>query len=265
MQSLWKPVVGFEGLYEVSSEGEVRSVDRWLTTRRGARIFRKGVSMTPRIGKSGYLYINLYRDSLSFTKKVHRLVAEAFCPNPRGAVQVNHVDGQKLNNLAENLEWVTASENTRHAVANGLNAPQSGELSHRSSIKNSDVDKIRAKILEGVPLEEVARTFGVTRAVVSGIKSGRRWAEIGEPSLRDACINSRFRVKNHPRTKLSSEDVLRIIDLLSSHVTTRRIARMFGVGAMTITNINTGSTWSHIRPTDGSSPPYNKRFKNKRL
>lgn len=76
--------------------------------------------------KKGYLVTDLYRDSKRVTKRVHRLVAEAFVPNPEKKPQINHIDGNRHNNAASNLEWVTAGENTAHAWNNGLSKPSFG-------------------------------------------------------------------------------------------------------------------------------------------
>lgn len=99
----WRPVVGFEGRYEVSNQGRVRSL---LRRRRPIlRLFTK---------PEGYVHVCLLDHGRQCTRYVHRLVAEAFCPQVDGD-QVNHLDGDKGNNRADNLEWCTPAENSRHA------------------------------------------------------------------------------------------------------------------------------------------------------
>jgi len=104
----WKEVRDTFGLLEVSNEGRVRS------NMRDGRILKA----TP--DKKGYLrlHVTIKRERRSY--KVHRLVAEAFIPNPENKPQVNHIDGNKANNAASNLEWVTNIENSYHAIDNGL-------------------------------------------------------------------------------------------------------------------------------------------------
>lgn len=124
MREEWRPVVGYEEDYEVSSTGRVRSIDRMRQTTgrygetRTSHI--KGVEKKLLDSWDGYLETHLqhtengkHRD---YYARVHRLVAEAFIPNPENKPQVNHKDGNKKNNHVENLEWVTEAENTQHAV-----------------------------------------------------------------------------------------------------------------------------------------------------
>ena len=98
---VWKPVVGYEGLYEISNLGRVKSLIR-------------GIIRKQRLNK-GYMYIGLHKDGVEKMCKVHRLVAEAFIPNPKNKSDVNHKDQVKTNNKLENLEWATRKENTNYS------------------------------------------------------------------------------------------------------------------------------------------------------
>lgn len=110
---IWKPAVGYEDNYEVSNLGRIRN--------------RKGYVMKPALRKDGYHWIYLASKTAPNNASVHRLVAKAFIPNPDNKPQVNHKDGNKTNNCVSNLEWVTQSENVRHAYANGLISDKSPE------------------------------------------------------------------------------------------------------------------------------------------
>lgn len=113
---IWKPVVGYEGLYEVSNTGKVRSLERINT------VGRRGIGRELRqyLLPQGYLDVSLSSRGKISHKRVHRLVADAFCENPDSKDEVNHKDGNKQNNTASNLEWCTKSENMIHAYQKGL-------------------------------------------------------------------------------------------------------------------------------------------------
>ena len=109
----WRPVVGYEGLYEVSNTGRVRSVDRYVKTCYGSYRLHKGKVLSPGIRPDGYLVVSLqYR-----MFRVHRIVAEAFLPNPDNLPQVNHKDEDKSNNRVDNLEWCDSKYNNNYGTA----------------------------------------------------------------------------------------------------------------------------------------------------
>ena len=110
----WAKIPGFNGAYEISTFGRVRRVIEESNQHRG-------VPYIMRLSKSGrYAQVSLQEGDEKRTFNVHRLVAQAFIPNPRNLPQVNHIDGNKRNNRADNLEWVTAKENAKHAYRTGL-------------------------------------------------------------------------------------------------------------------------------------------------
>lgn len=116
---IWKPVVGYEGLYEVSNLGNVRSVDSMRITHNqyGEHLSKyKGRLLKPGKNSDGYLYVNLCCQCVQKTFRVHRLVAEAFIPNPDNLPEVNHIDEDKTNNRVDNLEWVSHIQNMRHGT-----------------------------------------------------------------------------------------------------------------------------------------------------
>lgn len=112
---IWKDINGYEGYYQISNQGNVRSVDRFDGVHD-----RKGTIIKPNLKQNGYLQVGLRMHSKRKWIGVHRLVAIHFIENPDNKPQVNHIDGNKQNNTINNLEWVTAKENQNHARKLGL-------------------------------------------------------------------------------------------------------------------------------------------------
>lgn len=112
MKEIWKDIQGYEGLYQVSNFGNIKSLNYRRT--------KKEREMAKRINGEGYEIVGLYNGNQQLQTGVHRLVAQAFIPNPEHKEQVNHIDGNKRNNRVDNLEWCTQTENIRHAMRTGL-------------------------------------------------------------------------------------------------------------------------------------------------
>lgn len=137
MNERWLPIVGFEGRFEVSDLGRVRSVARFVPSPRHGPLAKRFVlSRVLRAHTWGAQYPGLVLiadDGTKVRKMVHQLVAEAFIPNPHRYTYVNHIDGDKSNPSAVNLEWVTQSMNLRHAHETGLRA--TGSAHHFAKLK----------------------------------------------------------------------------------------------------------------------------------
>lgn len=115
------PVKGYEGLYEVSSTGQVRSLDREIQGSDGTMYRKKGVILRPRPHKdTGYLQVSLWKSGQGRHHYVHRLVGEAHITNLNNEPEINHIDGVRTNNTRDNLEWVSRRGNAQHAVRAGL-------------------------------------------------------------------------------------------------------------------------------------------------
>ena len=115
---VWRDIEGYEGLYQVSSLGRVKSLDRYITNSLGYTLLYKGVILKPRVSDFfKYYTVQLNNKDRGRSKSVHRLVAETFIPNPDNLEQVNHIDENKLNNNVTNLEWCTPKENINHGTS----------------------------------------------------------------------------------------------------------------------------------------------------
>ena len=121
MEEIWKDIKGYEGLYQVSNLGRIKSLDRKARIQNGAYRQVKGRIVPIRKGeKTNYPFVGLTKNHKSKMLRIHRLVADAFIPNPNNLPQINHKDGNKTNNNVNNLEWCTPSENCLHAYRVGL-------------------------------------------------------------------------------------------------------------------------------------------------
>ena len=112
----WKDIKGYEGFYQVSNLGRVRSLERDIYCSNGAVHHLKEKILAPFLDKDGYQTVSLYLNGKDKTIFVHRLVAEAFIPNPENKSQINHKNEVKNNNVVENLEWCTASYNINYGT-----------------------------------------------------------------------------------------------------------------------------------------------------
>jgi hypothetical protein len=143
----WKDVVGYEGIYQVSNFGNVKSLDRYITRSDGCVYFRRG-KLRPKLKNTdGYYHLKLCRNGGYVTKRIHRLVAEAFIPNPRNLPEINHIDTDRTNNMVNNLEWCTRYENIQHCLKlgnhvcqtdiSGANNPNYGNRTLRNKYKEN--------------------------------------------------------------------------------------------------------------------------------
>lgn len=121
IEEVWKPVKGYEGIYEVSNIGRVKSCERIVTRSNGRKINFPEKIMKPSINHKGYEVIDLRKNGKRECGFVHRLVGKAFIKNPDNKKQINHKNGVKRDNNVDNLEWVTNKENVIHAYKNNLN------------------------------------------------------------------------------------------------------------------------------------------------
>lgn len=167
---LWKPVYlsGVRTSYVISNTGLLRHV-------------KSDNNIVPYINHKGYEFVSIYVGNYHHvTAFIHRLVANAFIPNPDNKPQVNHINGNKRINWVGNLEWNTAKENIQHALANNLSSHHNlGESANGSIYKNEDIHRV-CKLLETKQYTnvEISKFTGVSKDVVSKVKIGNCWNHI---------------------------------------------------------------------------------------
>jgi len=172
---VWKSIKGYEGFYEVSTLGNVKSLDRKIIFSDGRIRFFKGKFLNPAKTKTGYLFIGLKKSGSIKQMYLHRIVAESFIFNKELKETVNHIDGNKQNNNLINLEWNTRKENTQHAYDTGL--IKKGENGCWSKLKESEVLQIRNNI-ELLSNTELSIKFKVSKSLIGNIKRRKIWTYI---------------------------------------------------------------------------------------
>ena len=176
----WKPIVAIPG-YEVSSLGRVKKLP-----------CGKGFNSVERIktlvtSKDGYLMLNWKTlDGKQHSKPIHRIVAEAFIPNPDQKDTVNHIDGDKTNNNVDNLEWATRREQLTHAYAHALRVSHKGSENCNSKLSQDDVMFIRTYTVKrsrthGIP--SMAKKFRVSYETIYNVLSGKTYKEEGSTTI----------------------------------------------------------------------------------
>lgn len=163
---VWKPIEGYEGLYEVSDYGRIKSLERYMNNKGKPQIVKEKILKQSTIN-SGYKRVELSKDGNRKPFLVHRLVALAFVPNPDNKPHVNHIDENKVNNCSENLEWVTLKENNNY-----------GEHNHKAAIARGlhigIFDKQGNCIKEFNSMSEASRNTGINYASIHDCVKGKQ-------------------------------------------------------------------------------------------
>ena len=155
---IWRDVVGYEGLYQISNLGRVKSL-----------LFGRERILKTRYNVEGYAVIKLTRKDKGKIYPIHKLLAQAFIPNPENKPIVNHKDGNKMNNNLDNLEWVTHSENVKHSYKMGLIKPKRGSENVQSKLSEEEVFYIRKNYKyrdEEFNAHKLAQKFGVATSTI---------------------------------------------------------------------------------------------------
>lgn len=200
--------------YEVSTLGRVRKWQDGETQ-----------ILTPKLTDRGYSRVELKIDGRSNSYRVHRLVAQAFIPNPEGKPEINHINGVKTDNRVENLEWCTRSENMLHAFATGLKKGMKGEENPYAKLTNAQAEEIRANP-DGLNDVKLAEKFGVCARVIRDIQRGRRYKNAGGHTRE----SKRARVPDDVRAQICKL-------YATGEYSLRKLAAMFGVGATAVRSI----------------------------
>lgn len=177
MKEIWKPIPGFEGLYEASNLGRIQSLTRDVLCKNGVTKRFNGKIIVPCMSNTGYLTVQLCKNGKAVRYLIHRLVAMAFLPTDDTSQEVNHIDGTKSNNQLNNLEWVCRDKNIRHAMNMGL-IRNSGESNPAAKIKERQALEIKELLRTYIHPKEIAEVVGVQEGTIIDLQKGRTWSHI---------------------------------------------------------------------------------------
>lgn len=152
---IWKDIEGYEGSYQISNMGNVKSLSKkWISGNNNIIRNHGDILLKQSNNARGYRHVILSKNSKHRTLTIHQLMARAFIPNPENKLFVNHKDGNKKNNILENLEWCTNDENMKHAVKMNL---------IKKKISQEIRDKIKTLYTSGMRITDIARILGLNR------------------------------------------------------------------------------------------------------
>lgn len=189
-----------------------------------------------------YYGANLYGGVNRFYISFHRLIAITFIPNPENKPQVNHKDGNKLNNNAGNLEWVTAIENSRHARRTGLVPAAKGIENGQAKLTEQAVREIHQAYCEGISIAELSAKYDVTEATIRMIGLGVNWKHLNLKRT----LRTHLRGEHHPHTRFKESDILEMRAMYADGVKKKDIVIKFGCGRTTVDDILARNSWTHI-------------------
>ena len=173
---IYKDILGFESYYQVSNLGNVKSVKRTIQINTNIKRTINESILKPKIDVYGYLSVDLYKNKIAKKIKIHRLVALVFIPNYESKPIINHINGIKSDNRAENLEWCTHSENTIHSYKIGL-MKANGINNGRCKLTEKQVLEIR-KNVENLSQRKLSFIYNVSNCLISDIINKKKWIHI---------------------------------------------------------------------------------------
>lgn len=228
----WKDIKGYEGYYQVSNTGKVRSLERIIKAyiKSQEYVTLKGRELKISLTTRRYPYVALTIDNKPKKYSVHRLMAEAFIPNPDNKPQVNHKDGNKLNFTdLNNLEWCTASENSQHAVNTGLLKCTVGDKNPKCKYTDEQIKEIFRLNQEGFSGVEISDKLLIPKTSVL------RYLNNKVKSYVKIDTSKTIRTKGTCPTKISNKDMEYVIkSYINKEKSSQQLSKEFNVSRSTI-------------------------------
>lgn len=173
----WRDIAGYEGYYQASNLGRIKSLSRLVKCK--GYIMTKEIIRKGSLAKTGYISIRLSKKGIVTTHLVHILVGKTFIPNPENKPQINHIKGIKTDNRVSELEWNTISENRQHSfdVLNEKSnfKPIYGIDNNKSKLSPEQAEEIRLKFKSGINRRILAAEYGVSITTISSINTNKTW------------------------------------------------------------------------------------------
>lgn len=251
---IWKDIPDFEGIYQASTKGRIRSLKygKWCKP----HILKQTVIVEKSHRKyknsSGYAYVKLHVEGKGYSKRVHRLVAITFIPNPENKKQVNHIDGNTVNNCVENLEWSNGNENILHArrvLKRGIPC-LIGERHGNANLTWDDVNKIREDYPKDINLDykDFAKIYNVNAAEIGCIVMNKCWHDpkYTPPKYSNyyirrgiTCKKARVQTVNVSKSQILTKSQVDEIRLLykTQQYSQQKLAAMYNVSRSLISDV----------------------------
>ena len=179
MKEIWKAIPGYEGSFEVSNLGNFRSLDRMVPSRYGSPRNYPGKPLKVEEMKDGYKRIVLMKDAKKKRYMCHRLVALTFIDNPNNLPELDHLDGNRMNPSANNLEWVTHQENVRRAQEKGnYSGRYIGAKNPKAKLNDDIVKDIRKDFVNGLTQNKISKKYNIPWSTIHNIVTYQTWKHV---------------------------------------------------------------------------------------
>lgn len=239
---IWKDVVGYEGLYQVSSLGRVKSLFRWVNFKDTSRSVPGRVLSTNRNGDD-YSRCTLSKGGIKKTYSVHSLVMKAFIGKCPTGEEILHLDSNKSNPELSNLRYGTHACNMAFKADEGTD--QSGENNYRAVFTDIDVLRIRRLYDRGMSAIKISKLYRCGDGVISAITGNETWTHLPHTKRRGHVLGSNVGSRN-PNVKLTDKKVLRIREFASVGISIKELSDTFSVGYTAIARIVKHQTWKNV-------------------
>lgn len=228
---VWLPVLGYEGLYEISNFGRAKSLPKFIKNKDGSIRPYRGFCkiLKQQMSSVGYKTVTLYKNKDDKTLSIHRLVATMFISNPENKREVNHIYFKKLYNCVYNLEWATRQENASHAITTHLITTKLS-ISIINSIRNeTELTRI-----------EISKKYNIFKGTINAILRGHVGNHYKQGEKMDTLK------LRHGATKFSKDVALEIIEMYKNGLNYSQIGRIMDCHGITVKNIIIGKSKSYF-------------------